>query len=123
MTPAMKAVNAAIYLAMALPILPLAVGWRGVLRASSPRSKAELFGFSLASLSFLWLLAILAFRPVIAPAYSRLRFNTICANVGAAVVALVVGAFWGAKARAPLLTASALLLVLWVYLGVVSSVV
>ena len=120
----MHAALVVIYVALTSPIIPLGLGWSRVLRrGSTPRSRIELFGFVSSTFSYSWLWGIVAFGPVIAPDYSDLRFNTIHANMAIALVGLIIGVVRAPRAGAPLITTSVLLLVLWSYARVVSSVV
>jgi hypothetical protein len=124
MTLGMKIIAAVIYVSIALPLLPLAIAWRQILRPTSgARLTTAFVSLSLATLSYLWLLAIAVWGDVIAPHYSSLRFNTIYANLATIFFAMIVAVARRAQPTVPLALASAFLLILWLYLAAVSSVV
>src|SRR5947207_14118921 len=112
-------VVAALAVGVALAVLSVVLGWRSVGRSTSSRTTLiPRVLLTLASASYLWFLALLAFAPVIAPDYSNLRFRTIYLNIAFMLVTGVVSGVRGGQARTPLVWATGLLVVLWSYLAV-----
>src|SRR5262245_18449470 len=120
----MKFVVAAIYVAMAVPSVPLILAWRRVFRSTTTRPRPVVrIALVASTASYLWLLAILAFGSVLAPDYSNLRFGTIYFNLAAMSVAFWMAMSRGGLVRGPLVGGTASLVMLWLYLAAVSSVV
>ena len=113
-------VIALIYVAYALPVIPIALAWRGVIMRLPVRW--TFVALLIVTLSYLWFLAILAFGSTIAPDYSDLRFRTINGNAIAMLLAIILVVI-GRQLRWQIITSSCLLLLLWSYLAAVSSVV
>ena len=108
-----------ILVAFGIPIVPIVLGWRSLLRARADRATVILL--TLVTASYLWILAVAAAAPVVAPHYSDLRFGTIYLNAGVMFLSAVM-ALVRRPLRWQLLSASGALVFLWSYVAVVSSV-
>lgn len=116
-----KWVVAAIYIVFAVPLLPLVLGWRKFV-GDGPRWPAGI-GLAILTVSYLWVLGVLAGASVIAPHYTTARAYTIDLNAVGALAAIVLLAIVERPMRWYHLVAGCGVFVLWVYLGVVGSVV
>ena len=106
------------------PCAPLAVAWFRVSRSTSrPVTPAPRVLLGLTTTSYLWFVATGIWPDTLAPHYSTLRYATIWLNMGTMLLLVVVGALRGDRLRAPLVWASALLVLVWLYDASISSVV
>ena len=113
-------INAIIYLAFALPALPLILGWRVFLK-HNPGVLATI-ALGILSLSYLWIVAVLVGLPVIAPHYTQARANVINANAAAVVLGTILGGV-APEVRWSSLTGGPVVFMLWSYVAVIGSVV
>jgi hypothetical protein len=113
-------IRAVAYAALALPVVLIVIGWRAVLKQRPGRAAGIVLG--LVTASYLWILAVAAFAPVVAPDYSDRRFITIYVNM-AVMLGCVIVALLRRQMRRQLLLASCVLLLLWVFAAGVSSAV
>ena len=114
-------INALVFVAFAIPMVPLVLGWRGFAK-QGPRWLAGI-ALGIVTTSYLWVLGVLAGAPVIAPHYTTARAYTIDLNAGAALVAMVLLAIVEKPMRWYHVVAGCGVAVLWMYLAVVGSVV
>ena len=77
----------------------------------------------MASVSYIWLLALLFLPQVFGPDYSDLRFLTIGMNLGFGCVGVIAALIPGRGPRALPVIASVWVVSLWCYVGVVSATV
>ena len=110
----------ALWVAFALTAIALGLAWRDFVRQRPGRVTTIALG--ILTVSYVWILALLAAAPIVAPDYSDLRSHTIDLNSIAALVAIIL-VFIGRRMRKQLLPAGFGLLILWLYIGLVSSVV
>ncbi len=113
-------INALIYLAFALPTVPLVLGWRAVILNRPGRITTSALGILTAS--YLWVVAIIVGVPVIAPHYTAARANLINLNLVAILIASIL-VLVGRRTRWQLLLAGCGTFVLWWYLAVIGTVV
>ena len=116
-----KWVVGAIYVAFAVPLVPLVLGWRSFV-VQGPRWLAGI-GLGILTVSYVWVLGVLAGASVIAPHYTNARAYTIDLNAAAALAAIVLLATVERPMRWYHLVAGGGVAVLWVYLAVVGAVV
>jgi branched-subunit amino acid transport protein len=109
-----------IFAAFALPVIPLALAWRAFIQQRPGRLTTMALG--ILSASYVWVLAVLAGAPVIAPHYTAARSTIIDLNADAVLVAVVLVVI-GRRLLWKLLLAGFGVLVLWAYIGFVDSVV
>jgi hypothetical protein len=115
-----KWVIGAIYVAFAVPLVPLVLGWRGLV---SQHARWQVgIALTILSLSYLWVLGVLAGASVIAPHYTSARTQVIEFNAGAALATMVVLGIVGRPMHWYHVVAGIGVFVLWAYLGVVGSV-
>ena len=110
----------AIWGAFALPSLPLGLAWRDFVR-QRPGSATTL-ALTILTVSYVWILAVVAAARIVAPDHSDLRFITIDLNCIAILLAIILAVI-GRRMRRKLLPAGCALLTLWLYVDFVSSVV
>ena len=108
------------YVAYGLPIIPLFLAWW--FRVKHLVGRPTAVALFMATLSYVWLLAILTFGSVIAPDYSAIRFRTIDGNA-VAMFAVIILAIVGRQMRWQLISAGCILLFLWSLVAALSSVV
>lgn len=123
--PARNLLLTFVWALLALPAVPLGMGWLAATRAEAgtPGRRVRLALLVLLSASLLLLWAGLLWRPVIGDDYSPRRYATIQVNLGLMAVATLVAARTRGPGRAVSVTAGAALTCAWLYLLAVSSVV
>jgi hypothetical protein len=109
------------YLTILLAGLAIVLGWRTVLRAPTARRDRAIL--VLAATSFLWYVALIFLAQWIAPDYSDLRFGTIYANLAVMAIAGIFSLFRAPPVRRYLVASTWLLVCLWFYAMLLSSVV
>ena len=107
------------YLTVLLAALSIALGWPVVLRTPAKWDRVIM---AMATTSFLWYLAVLLL-PGIAPSYSDLRYGTIYTNLAVLTAAAIFSLFRSPPARRYLVASTWLLVCLWFYAMLMSSVV
>jgi hypothetical protein len=112
-------IQAIILLAFALPAPPLVLAWRAFLKQNHGRRATIALG--ILSLSYVWVVGVIAGLPVIAPHYTEARENIIDANAAGVLVAVLLVVV-SKQLRPQLLVAGPLIFVLWIYLAVIGSV-
>ncbi len=106
---------------IALPSIPIALGWRAVHQSTSIRSERSAL-LLLASASYGWILLGLFFPWTMGPDYSSRRYATILANL----IVMVALALWAAVRGRDLRSVSMSSLAtasVWFYVLAVNSVV
>ena len=119
-------IRAVLYAFLVLPAVPIALGWRRVvrLRALGERVNPLAPGIlALVTCSQGLLMAGLISADVVGPDYSERRYATILVNLGVMAVATVLAAIAGGRLRGPLVASCAWVTCSWLYLCAVSSVV
>jgi hypothetical protein len=120
----MKPIAVAIYVAMALPLLPLALGWRSALRSTvNAKSWADCLGLSLVTLSYCCFWAVLGWGSVIARDYGYLPLATVWINMVVALAGMILAIVRGKNVAAPIVITTVMLLCLWYGVWIVSSIV
>jgi hypothetical protein len=109
-----------IYVAFALPAVPLVRGWRAI--AKDRPGAATTIANGIITTSYVWVVAVVLGAPVIAPHYAPARDHTIEANAVAILIAMILVVV-GKGMRRHLLPAGCGTIALWLYLGVVGTVV
>ena len=112
-------IQTAVFIAFGLPAVPLLLTWRAFIQ--DPPQPLTTTAIVVLSASYLWVLALLAGVPFLAPAhYTAARSNVIDGNSLAVLVAIVLVVI-GRRFRRQLLLAGFGVLFLWTYLGLVGS--
>jgi hypothetical protein len=109
-----------IYMAFALPAVPLIWSWREI-ATHHPGALITLVS-AVITTSYLWVVAVVAGAPVIAPHYTPARDKTIELNVAALLIGIILVVV-RRRVRTQLLLAGCGTIVLWCYLALVGSVV
>jgi hypothetical protein len=114
-------VRDALFALIATPAVTLSVAWCRHRRAFAHLGTGGVL--LLVSCSYAWLLSVLLFASVVAPNYSEFRFFTIILNIVAMLFAVLVAPISSNRPKWQLVSTSAVLLLLWCYVLVVSAVV
>lgn len=108
------------YFTVLLAGLSVVLGWRTVFRAST--AKWDRVIMVLATTSFLWYVALVFLPRAIAPDYSDVRFGTIYANLAVIAIAGIFSLFRAPPLRRYLVASTWLLVCLWFFALLMSSV-
>src|SRR5450631_3014074 len=111
----------AIYVAMAVPIVPLVLAWRAPNLEAGWRGLSRRLVLAVASASYIWFLTGLAFRVAVGPSHSSRLFTTCFANMGLMFLAFCFVLVPGGAGRVPLRVATGSLVVLWLYIAFVNA--
>jgi hypothetical protein len=115
----MTLIVALIYVAFALPAVPLIRGWRAI--AKHRPGAITTIANGIITASYICVVAVVVGAAVIAPHYTAARNHTIELNVAAILIAIIL-VVRSRSRRQPLLAGCGTI-GLWLYLGVVGSVV
>jgi hypothetical protein len=110
----------AIYTAFALPIIPLVLGWRALLKTRAPLPARIAHG--LFTLSYVWVVAVIAGMPVIARHYTTARTIAVEFNIVALLIVSILVVIKHPAAWQVYVTGFSVCL-LWWYLDVIGVVV
>jgi hypothetical protein len=113
-------IRTAILVAFALPAFPLVLAWRAFIQQRPGRLTT--MGLGILSASYIWVLAVLAGAPVIAPHDTAARSTLIDLNADVVLVAVVLVVI-GRRLRWKLLSAGFGVLVLWGYIAFLEAIV
>ena len=114
-------IRIAIFVAFGLPALPLLLTWRAFLQDRPGRLTT--IAIVVVSVSYLWVLAVLAGAPLVAPPhYTAARSTVIDVNAVAILVAIVLVVI-GRPFRWKLFLAGFGVLILWGYIGFLEAIV
>jgi hypothetical protein len=114
-------IRIAIFVAFGLPALPLLLTWRAFIQGRPGRLTT--MAIVILSVSYLWVLAVLAGAPLVAPPhYTAARSTIIDVNNVATLVAIVLVVI-GRAFRRKLFLAGFGVLILWGYIGFLEAIV
>jgi hypothetical protein len=109
-----------------VPGVPLALSWRRRFKrdlAVDEHSSISTWLLVTITVSFVWLVVGILWRPLIGPDYSTRRFSTVYANLAIIVVAGLIALFIKLPAKRLLIGSICAVAIDWLYALVVSSAV
>ena len=123
----MSLITALVFLLLVIvPGIPLTLAWRRRFKrapAVDERSSTSTWLLVTITVSFVWLVVGILWRPLIGPDYSTRRFSTVYANLGIIVVTGLIALFIKLPAKRVLISSVCAVAIDWLYVLVVSSAV